>query len=179
VAVVGGGAAGIAAARRLHEAGCDYLLIEAKGELGGRALTWNVAGFPLDLGCGWLHSADVNPWVNVAEELGHQIDRTLPPWTRTYPQTGFSAPGQEAYRNASAAFHDRVENEPLGGADPPLSRFLEPDNRWNSLLDAVSTYFSGAELERVSTAHGAYLSGMSDAEVLIAARPETGRRRNK
>ena len=37
VVVVGGGAAGVAAARRLNEAGVDCLLIEARSRLGGRA----------------------------------------------------------------------------------------------------------------------------------------------
>ena len=68
VAIIGGGAAGIAAGRRLREAGIDCLLIEARPRLGGRA--WTVtdqSGFALDLGCGWLHSADRNPWAKVAE----------------------------------------------------------------------------------------------------------------
>jgi monoamine oxidase len=58
VAVVGAGAAGIAAARRLHDARANCLLIEARDRLGGRA--WTVddgQGHALDLGCGWLHSA--------------------------------------------------------------------------------------------------------------------------
>ncbi|MGO8833276.1 MAG: FAD-dependent oxidoreductase, partial [Roseiarcus sp.] len=62
VAIIGGGAAGIAAARRLRDACVEALLIEARPRLGGRA--WTVvepSGSPLDLGCGWLHSADRNP----------------------------------------------------------------------------------------------------------------------
>ncbi len=35
--VIGGGAAGIAAARRLHDAGTEVLLVEAGDRLGGRA----------------------------------------------------------------------------------------------------------------------------------------------
>ena len=35
--VIGGGAAGIAAARTLHDAGREVLLIEAADRLGGRA----------------------------------------------------------------------------------------------------------------------------------------------
>ena len=70
VAIIGGGAAGIAAGRRLRAAGIDCLLIEARPRLGGRAWTiTDASGFALDLGCGWLHSADRNPWVKVAQEL--------------------------------------------------------------------------------------------------------------
>jgi monoamine oxidase len=162
VAVIGGGAAGIAAARRLHGAGRDYVLLEAKGRPGGRALTHHAEGYPMDLGCGWLHSADINPWVAVALEQGHPIDKTPPPWSRNYNQAGFAVAEQDAYRRASYEFHDRVENEPLDGTDPPLSRFLEPNNPWNPLLNAVSTYFSGAELEHVSTRD---LRAYQDSEV--------------
>src|SRR5262249_21217305 len=79
--VIGGGAAGIAAGRRLRQAGVKCLIVEARSRLGGRA--WSVtesSGFALDLGCGWLHSADRNPWVKIAEEQGRTIDKTPPPW---------------------------------------------------------------------------------------------------
>ena len=73
VVVIGGGAAGVAAAKRLHRASVRCLLVEARPRLGGRAWTViDASGFTLDLGCGWLHSADRNPWVRVAEERGRR-----------------------------------------------------------------------------------------------------------
>ena len=36
------------------------------------------------------------------------------------------------------------------GRDEPASRSLEPGNRWNPMIDAISTYINGAELDRVS-----------------------------
>ena len=83
VVIVGGGAAGIAAGRRLRDAQVDCLVVEARQRLGGRA--WTVgdgAGFAIDLGCGWLHSADRNPWADIAQAQGRSIDKTPPPWTR-------------------------------------------------------------------------------------------------
>ncbi len=59
-AIIGAGAAGIAAARNLHAAGGSYVVLEASGRLGGRALTDHSLGYPIDLGCTWLHSADQN-----------------------------------------------------------------------------------------------------------------------
>ena len=44
IAVIGGGAAGIAAARTLADAGKSVLLLEASDRLGGRAHTVTVAG---------------------------------------------------------------------------------------------------------------------------------------
>lgn len=60
VAVIGAGAAGIAAGRSLAAAGINYVMLEASGRLGGRALTDCSLGYPVDLGCTWLHSADQN-----------------------------------------------------------------------------------------------------------------------
>jgi phytoene dehydrogenase-like protein len=50
VVVIGGGAAGLAAARQLTAAGADVLLAEAADRLGGRIATDRVDGFLLDRG---------------------------------------------------------------------------------------------------------------------------------
>ena len=53
VAVIGAGAAGIGAARRLVEAGAvSVLVLEARDRVGGRVHTIAPAGFPLDRGAG-------------------------------------------------------------------------------------------------------------------------------
>ncbi len=50
VIVVGAGLAGLACARRLHEAGVGVVVLEAAGEVGGRVRTDEVDGFLLDRG---------------------------------------------------------------------------------------------------------------------------------
>lgn len=69
VAVVGGGAAGIAAARRIAAAGRKVLIIEAQARLGGRCVT-DVAtfGVPFDRGARWLYDAAANPLAGLAGE---------------------------------------------------------------------------------------------------------------
>jgi len=151
VVVIGGGAAGVAAARLLHEAGVDALIVEARDRLGGRAWTIaDAAGEALDLGCGWLHSADVNPWREIAERRGLAVDRTPPPWSRPQAQTGVDKAEQAAFYRTLTSFRDRTDAKGLEGPDRPASALLEPESRWNSLLDAISTFYSGAELDRVS-----------------------------
>ncbi len=147
--VIGGGAAGIAAARRLHEGGADVLLLEASGRLGGRAHTVQVGQQALDLGCTWLHSADRNPWTRIALVEGFQIDRSAPLWREQWRNLGFSKADQEAYRAAYARFHDRAEAF-VSGPDRPLSDFIPADDPWRPLIDAVSGYANGANLDRVS-----------------------------
>jgi monoamine oxidase len=150
VAIIGGGAAGIAAARRLADAQIDYLLLEARERLGGRAWTAAAEGFPLDLGCGWLHSADRNEWRAIAEAAGATIDRTPPPWTRPFPDPGFPKADQRALADALEAFHARIEAHPDSAPDVAASHFLAPDGRFNPLIDAISSYVSGAQLAHVS-----------------------------
>ena len=149
--VIGGGAAGIAAARRLQQAGVKCVIVEARSRLGGRA--WTIAdasGHALDLGCGWLHSADRNPWVAVAEEQKRTIDKTRPPWARSALPHGFPEDAQREFRKAQEDFFKRVGERAQRDPDVPAAALLAPDCRWNNLISAIGTYISGAELDRVS-----------------------------
>jgi monoamine oxidase len=151
VVIVGGGAAGIAAARRLREAGVEALVLEARARLGGRAWTLaDAAGPHFDLGCGWLHSADRNPWTSIAQAQGRAIDKTPPPWTRPSSQIGVPAFEGADFGQEMQRFRRRVDSLAEDERDRPAAAFLEPRGRWNNLIDAVSTYYSGAELDRVS-----------------------------
>jgi monoamine oxidase len=151
VVIVGGGAAGVAAARRLTDAHLDCLLVEARPRLGGRA--WTItdrSAFPIDLGCGWLHSADRNPWRKIAEAQGYSIDKTPPPWMRRSAPIGFPLSEQAAFLQAQQKFYKRLRSLPDGTPDVAAATFLEPLGRWSALINAVSTYASGVELDRVS-----------------------------
>jgi monoamine oxidase len=151
VVIVGAGAAGIAAGRRLSEAGVEPLILEARTRVGGRAWTvLDAVGGPLDLGCGWLHSADRNPWREIAEAQGLAIDRTPPPWERPSARIGASVEDSRAFATAIGRFRRDVDLLPDHEPDRPASAFLEPRSRWNPLVDAVSTFYSGARLDRVS-----------------------------
>ncbi|MFE9694129.1 NAD(P)/FAD-dependent oxidoreductase [Micromonospora sp. NPDC005806] len=57
VVIVGGGLAGLAAARRMHRAGVPWRLIEAGDRLGGRVATDEVDGYLLDRGFQVLNTA--------------------------------------------------------------------------------------------------------------------------
>ena len=89
IAVVGAGAAGIGAARRLREAGpVSLLVLEARDRVGGRVHTIAPKGFPLDRGAEWLHSADRNPLSPIARHLGFSIHRRRPDWTTRLRRSG-------------------------------------------------------------------------------------------
>jgi monoamine oxidase len=62
VIVVGAGAAGIAAARRLQAEKLKVLVFEAQDRIGGRCVTdTKTFGVPFDLGAHWIHNPDSNP----------------------------------------------------------------------------------------------------------------------
>src|ERR1051325_5000332 len=148
VAVIGAGAAGVAAARRLTEAGVSCVLIEARDRVGGRA--WTLPGeFALDLGCGWLHSADENEWAALAVKLGFKIDDYPPPWARPAWEGNFSAAEQKQYWATWRTFYARVEA--AKEKDLLLSDCFEPGNPFNPMLGAVITYANGAEAEKITT----------------------------
>jgi monoamine oxidase len=56
VIIVGAGAAGLAAAKKLEEKGIGYQILEATDKVGGRIQkNENFADFPIDLGAEWIH----------------------------------------------------------------------------------------------------------------------------
>ena len=56
VIIVGAGASGLAAAKKLEEEGISYQILEATDKLGGRIQkNENFADFPIDLGAEWIH----------------------------------------------------------------------------------------------------------------------------
>jgi len=75
IAIVGAGAAGLAAARELQQLGQDFLLLEASHRIGGRAYTEQLAAdVPFDLGAHWLMAPSVNPLLPYARNAGLTLD---------------------------------------------------------------------------------------------------------
>jgi len=69
VAVVGAGAAGLAAAAELIKAGRSVVVLEARSRIGGRAYTDASLGQAFDAGAQYIHWAERNPWKRIADEL--------------------------------------------------------------------------------------------------------------
>ncbi len=74
VVVVGAGAAGIAAARRVQAAGRKVIVIEASNRLGGRCWTdTETFGVPFDRGARWLFSQGSNPVAKLARSVAMDV----------------------------------------------------------------------------------------------------------
>lgn len=155
VAIIGAGAAGLGAAHALKNSGVSTLVMEARDRVGGRAHT--IMASPdvvFDVGCGWLHSADQNSFVKIAEQLRFEINKALPPWRERAHGTAFPQAERDDFIRALDAFYERAERAAeqaiKAGRDSAADRCLEPGNRWNPMIDAISTYINGCELEQVS-----------------------------
>ena len=68
VAVIGAGAAGLAAGLTLQISGRSFIVLEARDRIGGRAWTDTATlALPFDCGAHWLHAAAQNPFTRIAE----------------------------------------------------------------------------------------------------------------
>ena len=151
VAIIGAGAAGLGAAHALRGSGLSAIVLEARDRLGGRGHTVMAApGIAFDFGCGWLHSADENSFVGIAKQLGVAIDTTHPPWGEDSFGDVFPPSERAQFVKSLNAFYDRAHREARRTRDAAASTCLAPGNRWNPMIDAISTYVNGAELDRVS-----------------------------
>ena len=151
VAIIGAGAAGLGAAHALKNSALSFIVLEARDRVGGRGHTIMAAPeITFDLGCGWLHSADKNAFVKIAEGLDFEIDRTLPPWRERAYGKVFPQAARNEFIRALDEFYDRAWEAAQKGEDAPADLYLEPGNRWNPMIDAISTYVNGSELDRVS-----------------------------
>jgi monoamine oxidase len=150
VVIVGGGAAGIAAARALAQSNLSAVLLEAGSRLGGRACTHEVAGLKLDLGCGWFHSAERNAWVAIAEAAGFPIDRTAAKWGIQYRDLGFTKAEHDAAGQAFSEWTRRLAAS--SSRTDRAADALQPDGEWNDFIRIIAGFISGAPLERLSIA---------------------------
>jgi monoamine oxidase len=150
--IVGAGAAGIAAARRLVQAGQRVLVLEARNRTGGRAVTDQSLGVPADLGAAWLHFAAENIWTSLAEEAGFSVLRTEPGWGAA---AGIgarmpSAAERDAAQSGYLRYYDLIESAAAAGRDVSLGDVL-PDDAYRPRFDATMTWAVGTESRKVST----------------------------
>jgi monoamine oxidase len=151
VAVIGAGAAGIAAGRRLTEAaGVSVLMLEARERAGGRTWTIEKNGLPLDLGGEWLHSADRNVLTPLAEENGFELYHRRPDWTTRLRNSGATPDEEQDWIADREAHYWAIHHAAQGVDDRPAASVLRPGGRWNALFDAASTWGNAVELEKLS-----------------------------
>lgn len=152
VAIIGAGAAGIAAAKRLIGAGRRVAVLESRDRAGGRAHVDHSLGAPADLGAAWLHFATINAWTPQAEAGGFTILRRSPGWgagawiAGRPPTAAEIAAAGEGY----ARYEALIAAAASAGRDVALTDVL-PQDDYRTRFDAIMTWAVGAESRDIST----------------------------
>jgi monoamine oxidase len=127
--IIGAGAAGLAAARRLLQAGRRVLVLEGRDRIGGRAFTDTLTfGRPFDQGCHWLHSPGENPFTRLADAHGFTYAHELAPGG--IYSSGARLPSAEErrlvhFRESAFAAIRRTGAGDARGADRPVSEVID------------------------------------------------------
>jgi monoamine oxidase len=151
VVIVGAGAAGIAAARRVAAANKRFVLLEAGPRLGGRCVTdTKIFGVPYDLGAHWIHNPDTNPLAKAATGF----DVYPAPRTQTVRVGARAARDSELEGFLSASLRSHRAMTDLGKAktDFPANRLLPKDLfDWQSTVEfMLGPFATGKDLSEIS-----------------------------
>jgi monoamine oxidase len=76
VIIIGAGIAGLAAAKKLNEAGCKVTVLEARNRIGGRTWTEHDLGIPFDIGASWIHGTIRNPILGFIKQYNIALKKT-------------------------------------------------------------------------------------------------------
>ncbi|KAG9023183.1 hypothetical protein FS837_005915 [Tulasnella sp. UAMH 9824] len=120
--ILGGGVAGVLAAQQLHEAGIDnFLIVEARDELGGRMHSYKIDNYTVEVGCNWVQGTQtgngpINPIYSLA--LKHKLVTTTNNWEdiQFYDENGHANFGdaftraEEAYDALITGAGERIDN---------------------------------------------------------------------
>lgn len=167
VIVIGAGAAGIAAARKLAEAGVSYTLIEAASRVGGRAFTdTRLFDVPFDLGAGRIDFPGLTPLSALARAGGFDMAR-VPEAGRLY--LGGKEAADSDYEDFVGAVR-RAERAIVAagdaGRDLPAARVVPDLGAWSASARFVAGPFLRAKaLDQVSTVDVAHAEDRGAAEV--------------
>lgn len=153
VIIVGAGAAGIAAGRRLRAAGRRFVLLESSDRVGGRCITdTRTFGLPFDRGAHWIHTPSNNPLARLVTQTGLKI-YPAPPERHLRVGSRAARPDEaRAFSSALARAERALAAAAEGPVDVPCDRALPPDlGDWRPTVEFVLGPFGAAkELAEVS-----------------------------
>lgn len=155
VAIIGAGAAGIAAARRIAAAKRRYALIEAADVIGGRCVTDTATfGVPYDRGAHWIHLPQSNPVLQLANRSDVTIDNAPRGLRMRVGARAARETELEDYFANLVRANRAIVDAGRGRADVSALSALPRDlGDWQNTIEfSVGPYSVGKELARVSAA---------------------------
>ena len=153
IVVIGAGAAGIAAARRVLAANRRVIVVEAAGQIGGRCLT-DITSFdvPFDRGARWMHNPDTNPMIRLARSAGLDI-AAAPPGQKIRVGRRNARPGEtEEFLAALVRANRAIDEASRGRADVACASVLPRDlGDWAGTAEFVlGANATGKDLKDIS-----------------------------
>jgi len=153
IVVVGAGAAGIAAARRIMATGRKVVVLEAAAQIGGRCITDSTTfDVPFDRGARWMHNPETNPMIRLARGLGLDV---LPAASAKKMRIGRrnARPGEtEEFLAALVRANRAIDEASRGKLDTACASVLPKDlGDWAGAAEFVlGAGFSGKDLKDLS-----------------------------
>jgi monoamine oxidase len=165
IVVIGAGAAGIAAARRIMAANRKVIVVEASGQIGGRCLTDNAFDAPFDRGARWMHNPEISPMVKLARSAGLDLVPASPGRKirigRRYARAGET----EEFLAALVRANRAIDEASRGKADVACISALPKDlGDWASAVDFVlGANATGKDLQDLSAVDKAHAQDRGSA----------------
>jgi len=152
IVVIGAGAAGIAAARRIMAANRKVIVVEAASQIGGRCQT-DVTTFdvPFDRGARWMHNPETNPMIRLARAAGLEIV-TAPSGQKIRIGRRYARAGETEEFLAALVRANRAIDEASRRLDVSCASVLPKDlGDWAGTAEFVlGANFAGKDLKEVS-----------------------------
>ena len=153
IVVIGAGAAGIAAARRIVAANRKVIVIEASGQSGGRCLTDSATfDMPFDRGARWLHNPETNPMVKLARSAGLDVSAAALGQKIRVGRRNARAGETEEFLAALVRANRAIDDASRGRADVSCAAALPKDlGDWAATAEFVlGANATGKDLKDVS-----------------------------
>jgi monoamine oxidase len=168
IVVIGAGAAGVAAARRIQAANRRVIVIEATGQIGGRCLT-DVAtfGVPFDRGARWLHNPETNAVIKLARGAGLEIYPAPPGQKIRVGRRNARAGEIEEFLAALVRANRAIDDASRGKADIASASALPKDlGDWAATTEfMLGANAAGKDLKDVSVIDKARAQDRNNAPV--------------
>jgi len=173
IVVIGAGAAGIAAARRIMAANRKVIVVEASNQIGGRCQT-DVSTFdvPFDRGARWMHNPETNPMIKLARSAGLEIT-TAPQGQKIRIGRRNARPGETEEFLAALVRANRAIDDAARRFDVSCASVLPKDlGVWADTAEfTLGANFSGKDLKDISVGDKARAQ---DRNTAIACRQGLG-----
>lgn len=153
VVIIGAGAAGIAAARRIAAAKQRFALIEAASRIGGRCVTdTKIFGLPYDLGAHWIHGIDSNPLTKLMPQAGLEVYPAPRGQTARVGPRNARDSELEYFLAALVRSHRALADAGHAKADMAAVRALPRDlGDWQGAIEFIlGPYACGKDLKEIS-----------------------------